>query len=97
MDSSISSEKEWEVCNKKMKNIKQYLDLTFWKFILVGIINTLVGTTVMFVAYNLCLSLIHILLWLIVVNIDDPVTTQTFNNIPVAVTNAEVLAATRCV
>ena len=54
MDSSISSEKEWEVCNKKMKNIKQYLDLTFWKFILVGIINTLVGTTVMFVAYNLC-------------------------------------------
>ena len=37
-----------------MKNIKQYLDLTFWKFILVGIINTLVGTTVMFVAYNLC-------------------------------------------
>ena len=42
------------MCNKKMKNIKQYLDLTFWKFILVGIINTLVGTTVMFVAYNLC-------------------------------------------
>ena len=37
-----------------MKNIKHYLDLTFWKFILVGIINTLVGTTVMFVAYNLC-------------------------------------------
>ena len=35
-----------------------------------------------------------IVLWLIVVNIDDPVTTQTFNNIPVAVTNAEVLAAT---
>ena len=28
--------------------------MTFWKFILVGIINTLVGTTVMFVAYNLC-------------------------------------------
>lgn len=42
------------MCNKKMKNIKQYLDLTFWKFIIVGIINTLVGTTVMFVAYNLC-------------------------------------------
>ena len=37
-----------------MKNIKHYLDLTFWKFILVGIINTLVGTTVMFVEYNLC-------------------------------------------
>lgn len=29
MDSSISSEKEWEVCNKKMKNIKQYLRLDF--------------------------------------------------------------------
>lgn len=29
------------------------LDITFWKFVLVGIVNTLVGTTVMFVAYNL--------------------------------------------
>ena len=38
--------------------------------------------------------LLAVMLWLIVVNIDDPVTTQTFNNIPVAVTNAEVLAAT---
>lgn len=28
------------------------LDTTFWKFILVGIINTLVGTAVMFVFYN---------------------------------------------
>ena len=28
--------------------------MNFKKFILVGIINTLVGTTVMFVAYNLC-------------------------------------------
>ena len=37
-----------------MKNIKHYLDLTFWKFILVGLIITLVGTTVMFVADNLC-------------------------------------------
>ena len=38
--------------------------------------------------------LLAIMLWLIVVNIDDPVTTQTFNNIPVTVTNTEVLAAT---
>ena len=38
--------------------------------------------------------LLAVMLWLIVVNIDDPVTTQTFNNIPVVVTNAEVLAAT---
>ncbi len=35
-----------------MKMLKKILDKTFWKFILVGIINTLVGTTVMFVSYN---------------------------------------------
>ena len=33
--------------------LQKILDITFWKFVLVGIINTLVGTTVMFVAYNL--------------------------------------------
>jgi len=27
-------------------------DVTFWKFILVGVVNTLVGTGVMFVMYN---------------------------------------------
>lgn len=32
------------------------------------------------------------MLWLIVVNIDDPITTQTYHNIPVSVTNEEVLA-----
>ena len=36
-----------------MKNIKQLLDITFWKFVLVGIVNTVVGTAVMFVAYNI--------------------------------------------
>ena len=37
-----------------MKNIIQKLfDKTFWKFIVVGIINTLVGTGVMFASYNL--------------------------------------------
>ena len=29
------------------------LDITFWKFILVGIANTIVGTAVMFAAYNI--------------------------------------------
>ena len=33
--------------------IKNILDITFWKFVLVGIVNTLVGTGVMFAAYNL--------------------------------------------
>lgn len=32
--------------------IRKLLDKTFWKFILVGIINTLVGTSVMFLCYN---------------------------------------------
>lgn len=35
------------------------LDRTFWKFILVGIINTLVGTSVMFICYNA----IHLSYW----------------------------------
>ena len=33
--------------------IKKLLDKTFWKFILVGVINTAVGTGVMFACYNL--------------------------------------------
>lgn len=32
--------------------IKQLLDRTFWKFILVGIINTFFGTGIMFLFYN---------------------------------------------
>ena len=32
--------------------IKKFLDITFLKFVLVGIINTLVGTAVMFLCYN---------------------------------------------
>lgn len=35
------------------EKLQKILDITFWKFVLVGIINTLVGTTVRFVAYNL--------------------------------------------
>jgi len=34
------------------KFIKIYTDKTFMKFIMVGIINTIVGTTIMFVFYN---------------------------------------------
>lgn len=36
-----------------MKKIQRLFDRTFWKFILVGIVNTLFGTTVMFSFYNL--------------------------------------------
>jgi putative flippase GtrA len=36
-----------------MKNlIKKFFNVTFWKFILVGIANTLVGTGIMFLFYN---------------------------------------------
>ena len=35
-------------------------DKTFWKFIAVGIVNTLIGTVVMFLAYNL----LHCSYWL---------------------------------
>lgn len=35
-------------------------DKTFWKFILVGIVNTLFGTAVMFIAYNL----FHLSYWI---------------------------------
>jgi len=33
--------------------ITKLLDKTFWKFVLVGVVNTLFGTAVMFVSYNL--------------------------------------------
>lgn len=37
-----------------MKNfLRQFFDIKFWKFILVGILNTLVGTGLQFVFYNL--------------------------------------------
>ena len=32
--------------------IAKFFDITFWKFILVGVANTLVGTGIMFVFYN---------------------------------------------
>ena len=41
------------------EKLQKMLDITFWKFVLVGIVNTLVGTTVMFVAY----SLLHFSYW----------------------------------
>ena len=40
--------------DKMLKLIKQFLNLTFLKFALVGGINTLFGFAVMFVFYNAC-------------------------------------------
>lgn len=35
-----------------MNNIKKWLDIRFLKFMLVGVVNTIVGTAIMFVLYN---------------------------------------------
>ena len=35
-----------------LEKLKSKIDITFIKFVLVGIVNTLVGTAVMFIAYN---------------------------------------------
>lgn len=35
------------------KFIKNFFDIKFWKFVAVGVLNTLVGTGVMFLLYNL--------------------------------------------
>ena len=44
-----------------MKNfLKKFFDITFWKFIFVGVINTLFGTAVMFVFYNF----LHLNYWI---------------------------------
>lgn len=40
--------------------LKKLLDKTFWKFILVGIVNTLFGAGIMFVFYNA----LHLSYWL---------------------------------
>ena len=40
--------------------IRKVLDITFWKFILVGIANTLFGTAIMFIFYNVC----HMSYWI---------------------------------
>lgn len=37
-----------------LEKIKQKIDITFLKFIVVGVANTVIGTAVMFLAYNLC-------------------------------------------
>lgn len=36
-----------------MTKLKQFFDIKFWKFILVGIVNTLVGNGLQFLFYNL--------------------------------------------
>ena len=33
-------------------NLKKFFDITFWKFILVGVANTIFGTGIMFLFYN---------------------------------------------
>lgn len=43
-----------------LKELKSKLDITFIKFVLVGIVNTLVGTAVMFIAYNI----FHLSYWI---------------------------------
>ena len=47
-----------------MNNLKdfcrKFFDVTFWKFILVGVANTLFGTAIMFVFYNF----LHLSYWI---------------------------------
>ena len=43
-----------------MKLPTRVLDKTFWKFILVGVVNTLFGTAIMFIAYNV----LHFSYWI---------------------------------
>ncbi len=43
----------------KKRILKKYFDKTFGKFLVVGVINTLVGTAVMFCCYNL----LHMSYW----------------------------------
>lgn len=40
--------------------LKKFFDITFWKFVLVGIVNTLFGTGIMFVFYNV----LHLNYWI---------------------------------
>lgn len=40
--------------------LQKFFDRTFWKFILVGIVNTLFGTAIMFVFYNV----FHLSYWI---------------------------------
>ena len=40
--------------------LKKIFDITFWKFIIVGVINTIFGTGIMFVFYNV----FHLSYWI---------------------------------
>ena len=45
----------------KLKELcKKFFDVTFWKFIIVGVINTLFGTGIMFLFYNV----FHLSYWI---------------------------------
>ena len=45
---------------KLIERIKSIIDITMLKFVIVGVINTLVGTTIMFTAYNV----LHFSYWI---------------------------------
>ena len=45
---------------KETAMLQKFFDKTFWKFILVGIVNTLFGTAIMFVFYNV----LHLSYWI---------------------------------
>lgn len=45
-----------------MKKLQKIFDKTFWKFIMVGIVNTLFGTAVMFSFIICCISVTGYLL-----------------------------------
>lgn len=46
--------------NKIKKLAKKFFDVTFWKFIIVGVVNTLFGTGIMFLFYNV----FHLSYWI---------------------------------
>lgn len=43
-----------------MIKLKKIMDVTFWKFVLVGVVNTIFGTAIMFLTYNL----LHLSYWI---------------------------------
>ena len=49
-----SLERSWMKVKNQVKKICKCFDITTIKFILVGIVNTIVGTGVMFFLYNFC-------------------------------------------
>ncbi len=46
--------------NKSLAFVRRFLDPSIWKFLIVGVANTLLGTTIMFVFYNI----LHLNYWI---------------------------------